>query len=58
MTPSEKKPKKSISKIKKLPKIPANANVKIIEITLSKVLTPLAILLVIFSIFWTFRNMG
>lgn len=58
MATDDKKPKKPAPKSpKKLPKLPPNANVKIIEISLSKVLMPIAGLLILLSLYWTYGNM-
>ena len=57
MAKDDKKPRKILPKNKKVSKIPSGQNVKIIEISLSKFITPLIGLLVIASLFWTYRNL-
>lgn len=58
MPKEDKKLKKpDLKNQKKLPKLPPNANVKIIEISLQKILMPIAGLLILLSLYWTYGNM-
>lgn len=58
MTTPEKKSKKPTPKNKKIPKLPTGQNVKIIEISLSKFLLPLAGIVLLFSLFWNYRDIS
>jgi cell division protease FtsH len=55
MKKDEKKTKKP-GQNKKIPKLPGGQNVKIIEISLSKLVMPLLLLIVTASVFWTYNN--
>lgn len=58
MPKDDKKSKKPIPKnLTKVPKLPPNTSVKIIEISLQKLLIPIAGIFIIMSLYWTYGNM-
>lgn len=56
MKTPEKKPKKSLPKNKKLQKPLGTGNIKIIEISLSKIFLPVLAFVVLFSLLWLYRG--